>query len=65
MGLVASRGTENKLSRNEVIQIIADEMGDDPDGRIGQNALKSRIALRTGFILRGKSVKLGGIPSGS
>ena len=52
MGLVASRRTENRLSRDEVVQLITDEMGEDPDGRIGQNALKSRIALKTGIHLK-------------
>jgi hypothetical protein len=52
MGLMASKRTEEVLPPNEVLRLVAEEMATDPAGRVGQNALKVKIALRTGVHLK-------------
>jgi hypothetical protein len=52
MGLKGSRTAEQHLTPDEVVQLVADEMATAPDGKLGQNSLKVRIALKTGVHLK-------------
>lgn len=56
MGLRASRATEATIHRNEVIQMVADQMSLDPSGRIGKTVTKHEIAVRTGLHLKRRTV---------
>lgn len=52
LGLVASRKQEEKLTRARVRELVEEEMENDPDGQMGQNAIKANIAMRTGLHLK-------------
>lgn len=52
MGLKASNRQERELPPQEIINIIAEEMEMDPEGTMGQNLIKHRIAMRTGMHLK-------------
>jgi hypothetical protein len=52
MGLRASKATEETLTQEEIIQLVADQMVLDPRGVQGQNTVKQKIALRTGIHLK-------------
>jgi hypothetical protein len=57
MGLKSSRH-ESALPRAEVVQLVMDHINQDLSRRIGQNALKKQIALRTGVHLK-RHVEIG------
>lgn len=52
MGLKAAHRQESELSPQEIINIVAEELEMDPEGTMGQNLIKHRIAMRTGMHLR-------------
>lgn len=52
MGLKASGREERALSPQEIVNIIAEELEMDPEGTMGQNLIKHRIAMRTGKHLK-------------
>jgi hypothetical protein len=51
MGLKGSK-SESELPREEVVQLVVDHINQDLSRRMGQNALKKQIALRTGVHLK-------------
>lgn len=52
MGLKASNRQERELSPQEIVNIVAEELEMDPEGTMGQNLVKHRIAMRTGMHLK-------------
>lgn len=52
MGLKGSRSSEVTLSEDDVIRLVAEQMMLDPSGISGQNAIKQKIAMRTGIHLK-------------
>jgi hypothetical protein len=58
MGLKSSRG-ESSLPRAEVVRLVVDHIDQDLSRRMGQNALKKQIALRTGIHLKRYSKSTG------
>lgn len=52
MGLKGSKASEAGLSEDDVIQLVLDQLKLDPSGIAGQNAIKQKIAMRTGIHLK-------------